>query len=103
MEAGREWPPGANDVVVGRISRNERGKGVLRGQNCVALIEPTLASPVETPIAFGMTNAVIFFSIVRISVNGMTSWREQCILDATHIRDPAKNVGVEAEVVLRDV
>ena len=33
----------------------------------------TLASWVATPIALGMTSAVIFFSMVRILVKGMTS------------------------------
>lgn len=35
----------------------------------------TLACIVEIPIAFGMTSAVIFFSIDRISEKGMTSWK----------------------------
>lgn len=47
-----------------RQSRNERNRG---GRD-----ELTLDRRVEIMIAFGMTNAVIFLSIRRISEKGMT-------------------------------
>lgn len=41
------------------------------------LVVLTFSLPVTTPMALGITSAVIFFSIRRTSVNGMTSCRQR--------------------------
>lgn len=64
-------------------------------------------------MAFGITKAVIFFSIVLISVKGRTIWmfsdavtvEQDSIVSwaQTHVRDPSKDVCVEADMVFRDI
>lgn len=65
-------------------------------------------------IAFGMTKAVIFLSIRRISEKGMTICSQggegsACASDlkdqrqTTHVGDPSEDARVEAHVVLRHV
>ena len=61
---------------------------------------------VEILIALGMTRAVILFSIVLISLNGSTIWESVYFLrevDFAHVGDPAKDVCVETDMVLRDI
>jgi hypothetical protein len=64
---------------------------------------------VVTWMALGMTYAVMRFSIETISAKGrVTCWRRQYstrndCAGYTHSRDPSKDIGVEREVVFRDV
>jgi hypothetical protein len=61
---------------------------------------------VEILMAFGMTRAVILFSIVLISLNGSTIWESvdlwRCV-EVAHVGDPAEDIGMETDVVLRDI
>jgi hypothetical protein len=57
-------------------------------------------------MALGMTKAVILFSIVLISLNGSTIWESVYFVSRTevaHVGDPAKDIGVETDMVLRDI
>ena len=57
-------------------------------------------------MALGMTRAVILFSIVLISLNGSTIWESVDILSrfkVAHVGDPAKDIGVETNMVLRNI
>jgi hypothetical protein len=57
-------------------------------------------------MALGMTRAVILFSIVLISLNGSTIWESVDLLscvEVAHVGDPAKDIGVETNMVLRDI
>jgi hypothetical protein len=57
-------------------------------------------------MALGMTRAVILFSIVLISLNGSTIWESVYFVsrvEVAHVGDPAKNIGVETDMVLRDI
>jgi len=52
-------------------------------------------------MALGITRAVILFSIVLISLNGSTIWVSvlQTGIRCTHVGDPAKDIGVETDMV----
>lgn len=64
---------------------------------------------VVTRIAFGMTNAVMRFSSAVTSYIGMQSCRKSMSAgtrgstEGTYVRDPAKDVRMEAQVVLGHV
>ena len=58
---------------------------------------------VEIPIALGMTNAVIFFSIEMISLKGITSYCKLRLRRDTYIGNPTKDICVETNMVLRNV
>lgn len=82
------------------VAGDKCGEGILASADYRT--ELTLVSAVLIPIALGMTKAVIFFSIVLISVKATTicissvSWR-------THISDPSEDIGMEADVILRNI
>ena len=72
-------------------------------------------------MAFGITNAVIFFSKVMISCMGIANYMRERVTDAinervlirvasrtrdrgeTHVGDPTEDVGVEAHVVFGNI
>jgi hypothetical protein len=57
-------------------------------------------------MALGMTRAVILFSIVLISLNGSTIWDSVDLwsrVEVAHVGDPAEDIGVETDMVLRDI
>jgi hypothetical protein len=90
------------------VSREMNDANVYCQSALCLLIEMRLTSflGVEILMALGMTKAVILFSIVLISLNGSTIW---ALVDLwicakiAHVGDPAEDIGVETDVVLRDI